>query len=676
MSDNTHPFDTIELDTNELGAHASGANDPGADRPNILWLTYEDTSPQFVSCYGMTPVQTTPRMDELASEGVRFDNAFATAPVCSASRSALITGVCNEATGLGHHRSKYPIPRELIKGFPYYLQSAGYYTTNNVKTDYNIEDESDFIRETWDESSTAAHWRNRAAGRPFFSVFNYMDSHQSRTMTRPWDWYEEEVLAKLPAEQIVASEDIAVPPFYRDDAEMRRHLSRVYNSLRLCDLRTGERLDELAADGLLDETIIFCFADHGEGIPRGKCNGIGFGYRAACVAWFPPKYRHLSPWKAGTATDELVSFEDFAPTMLRLAGVTPPDHMTGRVLIGPARENPAPYIHAARNRLDDTPDLARSTVDGRFLYTRNYFPHLPVVKYQKYSDVSDILRAIRRDYRAGKLDEIQSEMVEPLRPLEYLFDLAADPWEIRNLAGDPAYRDDLERLRSETVEHARRVGDVMFLPESEMTERAGDMAPYSLRYDTRYNPLESMLSAADLVGRPEAIGTQLELLEHVDSAIRYWAAVGLFAAARMGRIDPNAWSGAQPPETTALRRHLDDPAATVRVEIAAAILGFAAAYTDAERPDAASDAVETLGRAISGGDVLVAHQALEKVLYLPQAAPLFRRYVDAAAERFGEAEAPPGSPMFPVTEAIDMYRYLYQDAPLLYEHDRPYLTKD
>jgi uncharacterized sulfatase len=357
--------------------------------------------------------------------------------------------------------------------------------------------------------------------------------------------------------------------------------------------------------------------------------------------------------------------------------------MTGRVLIGPGRERPSQYIHAARNRLDDTPDLARSTMDGRFVYTRNYFPHLPVVKYQKYSDVSDILRAIRRDYRAGKLDEVQAELVHPVRPLQYLFDLTADPWEINNLAQDPAYQTDLARLREETMAHARRVGDVMFLPETEMLRRAGDASPYSRRFEEEYNPLQAMLETADLVGRPSALPKQMELLDQDDSAVRYWAAVGLFAAARMSRVDPKPWRDAALPDAAALRRHLEDPIATVRVEVAAALLGFSAApaagATESEDgPDSASasEAQSVLGAAMVDGELLVAHQALEKVLYLPALAPRFARYVDAAAERIGDANVPPGSPIFPVTEAIAMYRYLYQDAPLFYEQDRPYLAEN
>jgi arylsulfatase A-like enzyme len=630
------------------------------DRPNILWLTYEDTSPQFVSCYGRTTVATTPNIDSLAAGGVRFTRAFATAPVCSASRSALITGVCNEATGLGHHRSKYPIPRGLIKGFPCYLKQAGYYASNNVKTDYNIVDEVDFIAETWNESSTTAHWRDRAADQPFLSVFNYMDSHQSRTMTEPWGWYEEHVLGRLAAGERISPDDVVMPPIYRDNEEMRRHVSRVYNALRLCDKRIGERLEELRSDGLMDDTIIFCFADHGEGIPRGKFNAIGFGYRASFVAWFPEKYRHLSPWGAGTECDELVSFEDLAPTILSVTGVPVPGHMTGRVIVGPDRRPEPECLFAARNRIDDTPDLCRSAIDRRFVYTRVYYPHLPVQKYQKYSDVSDILRAIRRDYAAGLLDDVQGEIVAPTRPVEYLYDLEADPWEVRNLAGDPAYSGDLERLRAVTIEHARTVRDVMFLPERIMVEDADGSTPYERRFDETYNPLDALLEAAGLVGNPDAVERQCALVGDDAAAVRYWAAVGLNAAARSDALPGMA--------VTAIANHLDDPTPEVRIELAAALLaqgahGLSPGIQAARR---------VLGTAITDPDPLIAHQAVSRVLYLPTAAPAFAAAVESARAR-SDTEATIRGNRFPLEQAIDMYRYLYAGEPLYYERDLPYV---
>ncbi len=623
-------------------------------KPNILWLTYEDTSPQFVSCYGQTPVATTPHIDRLADEGVRFNQAYASAPVCSASRTAIITGVCNEATGLGHHRSKYPLPRHQIPGFPKYLQAAGYYTTNNVKTDYNIINEDDYIADAWDESSTTAHWRDRQPGQPFFSVFNYMHSHQSRTMTEQWHWYEENVLNALPEEERIPPEQVDVPPIYRDNPEMKKHLSRVYNSLKLADRRIGERLRELMEDGLLEDTIILCFADHGEGIPRGKCNGIGFGYRASFVLYFPDKYAHLSPWGVQTVTDELVSFEDLAPTVLSLTGCEIPEYMTGRAFLGDQRKTPPDYIYAARNRLDDTPDLCRSVMDGRFVYTRNFFPHLPVVKYQVYSDYGGIQRTIRRDYRDGKLNDVQAELLRPERPTEYLYNIQEDIWETNNLADDPAYRDDLSRLREAAFRHMYEMNDVMFIPETIMVDRAEDSTPYEKRHDRVYNPLEEMLGAADLVGGgADVLPRQLELLNHAKDCVRYWAAVGIFA--ERGYVKEQIANGTADDVLNKLRDALDDEAEVVRIEIAAALY-------DACEDEKAGKYIE---QSLLSTEPLCSHQMVEKLLYMPDTGGAFSDVVEKAFTALNAAQGPMSRLKYAALQGLKIHRSLYAGIPLI-----------
>jgi len=262
-------------------------------KPNILWVTIEDTSPQFIGCYGNKDART-PVIDKLAREGIRFTNAFSTGTVCSPSRSCIITGVKTYKTGTGNHRSNYPVPG-FIKGFPYFLQKEGYYTTNNSKTDYNVANPQQFTKEAWDESSNKAGWWNRKPGQSFFAVFNFMDSHQSRTMTESYEWYLNNVISKLPENKRIGENEFDMPPFYNDSPEMRKQFARVYNSIKLTDNKIGELLDRLDKDHLKDSTIIFFYADHGEGIPRGKTNGINLGYRVPFVIWFPEIYKDLSP---------------------------------------------------------------------------------------------------------------------------------------------------------------------------------------------------------------------------------------------------------------------------------------------------------------------------------------------------------------------------------------------
>lgn len=528
------------------------SRETGEERPNILWITMEDTSMQFIGCYGNAEART-PHMDRLASEGVRFTSAFSVAPVCSPSRSCIITGCLPEIAGTGHHRSDYEIPG-FMKGFPYYLRQAGYYVTNNLKTDYNVGNKG-FIPETWDEcfgaggwgtafnvpagkdkldtwdeNAQEAGWWHRKPGQPFFSVFNLFNTHQSRTMTHPYAWYEEKVLRRLGEADRISPDQIKMPPFYRDTPSMRRYLSRVYNSIRLADQEFGHIVSKLEQDGLRDSTIIFCFADHGEGIPKGKMSALGLGFQVPFFAYFPPRFQHLSPWPARSVTDELVSSsEDVAPTMLSIAGLDIPPHMTGRPLAGTRRQAPRPYVWGARNRIDESPDVSRTVTDGRYFYTRVFMPQIPLVEYAKYQEVGDITREIRSDYAAGLLSAPQAELVEPRSP-EYLYDLHQDPWQIHNLASNPGREDILARMRSALHTHLLETRDVLFMPEYEMAQRTKSATPYAFRKDAVNYPFPRVLDAAMRVGQPGATQEQLRLLRDKAALVRYWAAVGLDAA--------------------------------------------------------------------------------------------------------------------------------------------------
>jgi len=497
------------------------------ERPNILWITIEDTSPQFIGAYGNKDART-PRIDKLAEEGVRFTNAFSTGTVCSPSRSTIITGVRTYKMGTGNHRSNYPIP-DFIKGFPYYLQQAGYYTTNNSKTDYNVGDVKAFTKEAWDESSNKAGWWDRKPGQPFFAVFNFMDSHQSRTMTNPYSWYKQHVLEQLPEKERIPETAFSMPPFYRDSPAMRKQFARVYNSLKLTDNKIGALLDRLKEDHLMDDTIIFFYADHGEGEPRGKTNGINLGYRVPFVIWFPEKYKDLSPWgTGGVVTDELVDFEDLAPTVISLAGGSVPDHMKGRVLMGQHRSKPVEYLELSADRSDNGIDMVRTITDGGYVYSRNYMPFMPQVRYIRYMEIGAIKRQMRQDLGAGKLNPLQKSLFEP-RPAEYLYDIEQDLWETHNLAGAPEAQPELNRMRRQLDHHVLESRDVMFLPEYEIGKISQTTTPYEYRLNKKKYPLKEIYKAASLSGKRgrDIAARQIKLLGSSDKIIRYWAAIGL-----------------------------------------------------------------------------------------------------------------------------------------------------
>jgi arylsulfatase A-like enzyme len=497
------------------------------DKPNILWVTIEDTSPQFVGCYGNKDART-PVIDNLAAEGVRFTNAFSTGTVCSPSRTCIITGVKTYKTGTGNHRSNYPIP-ELIKGFPYFMQKQGYYTTNNSKTDYNVDKAELFIKEAWNESSTKAGWWNRKSGQPFFSVFNFMESHQSRTMTQPYSWYLENVLNQLLVKDQVGDDDFEMPPFYKNSPEMRRHFARVYNSIKLTDNKIGELLAKLGNDHLKDSTIIFFYADHGEGEPRGKTNGINLGYRVPFVIWFPEMYKHLSPWgTSGLATDELIDFEDLAPTLISLAGGKVPDYLKGRILIGKNRSKPVDHLILSADRSDNGIDMVRSVTNGKYIYSRNYMPFMPELRYINYMEISEIKQQMRKDLADNKLNPLQKSLFQD-RPVEFLFDIENDQWETKNLATDPAYHSILGKMRKKLKAEILESRDIMLLPEYEIGIISKESTPYEYRLDDKKYPLAQIYKAASLSGfrSIDVMKLQIKLLESTNKIVRYWAIIGL-----------------------------------------------------------------------------------------------------------------------------------------------------
>jgi arylsulfatase A-like enzyme len=496
-------------------------------KPNILWVTIEDTSPQFIGCYGNENAST-PVIDKLAEDGVRFTNAFSTGTVCSPSRTAIITGVKTYKAGTGNHRSKYPVP-EFIKGFPYYLQQQGYYNTNNVKTDYNVAGEKAFIAEAWNESSNKAGWWNRKPGQPFFSIFNFVEPHQSRTMTETYDWYLKNVFEQLSPEDQIGDNDFEMPPFYLDSPEMRKQFARVYNSIKLTDNRIGELLARLEADNLKDSTIIFFYADHGEGMPRGKTNGINYGYRVPFIVWFPEMYKHLSPWgTSGVVTDELVDFTDLAPTLISLAGGEIPEHLEGRPFLGKKRSEPVKNLHLSSDRSDNGIDMVRTVTDGRFVYSRNYMPYIYEARYIRYMEIGEIKQQMRKDLAENKLNPLQKSLFER-RPAEFLFDIKNDLWETKNLADEPEFQTVLKKMRKLLKEEVLQSRDVMFLPEYEIGLLSNSTNAYEFRLDREKYPLEEIYEAASLAGFRgyEIAKKQIELLSNENPVVRYWAILGL-----------------------------------------------------------------------------------------------------------------------------------------------------
>lgn len=526
-----------------LGTASSGAAATlsASERPNILWLTSEDHGQQM-GCYG-DALARTPNVDGLARDGIRFNHVWSNHPVCAPARTALITGVHATSLGAIHMRSMVALP-DGMRLFPALLRDEGYYCSNRSKEDYNVPTPPD----TWDDSSARGHWRQRRAGQPFFAVFNSNRSHEGQLRTR------------TPA-RITDPARVRVPAYHPDTPEVRQDWARYYDIVSEADREAGERLRELAEDGLADNTIVFYFGDHGSGMPRSKRWPSDSGLRVPLVVYFPPKWRHLAP--AGTtpggASDRLVSFVDFAPTVLSLADLPAPVWMEGRAFAG-TRPQPAPaFLFGARGRMDERTDLVRSVTDGRFVYVRNFLPLVSQGQHIAYQFETATTRVWRERFDRGQLNEAQSLFWRTPKPTEEFYDLASDPDEVRNLAADPAQRERLAAFRAALDGHLRATRDVSFLPEAEQHARAAGVAPYTLARDDARYPLERILAAAQRAApRVGAPGPRVSTPTPVAPTERSASAERLVSAAGLGA------TGSDPETPETLNALLTDPDAAVR----------------------------------------------------------------------------------------------------------------
>ena len=504
--------------------------------PNILWLTCEDTSPHL-GCFGY-PNATTPNLDRLAAQGARYTNAFSVSGVCAPSRSCLITGMYPNTLGTQHMRCNTPPPPH-VRCFPEYLQQAGYYCTNNVKTDYQF----DPPKSAWNECSRNAHWRNRPdKNQPFFAVFNQTITHESKIGTLFKT--EEELRERLEPFGPHPPEALELPPYFPDTPVIRRHWAHYYDLVTIMDKWAGDLLKQLEEDGLAENTVVFFYGDHGVGLPWCKRWPYDRGIHVPLIIRWP---RKLAP---GSGRDELVSFVDFAPTALSLAGVSIPDHMQGRAFLGEAEGPSRNYIFAARDRMDERYDIMRAIRDKRYKYIRNYEPYRPYDQYLVYPESFPVMQEMRKVEAAGELEGPEKLFFADRKPLEELYDTQQDPHEIDNIAGNPGMERELNRLREALDVFLDETNDTGFLPEMDLKawldgEWAGSPEalpvyavpadgevfgkPFKEYVETLNRPerLKRLRAIKSLGLVSEAVPLLRTALEDYDAAVAHWAAVSL-----------------------------------------------------------------------------------------------------------------------------------------------------
>jgi uncharacterized sulfatase len=443
-----------------------GVSLAAAERPNVLWITSEDNGPHL-GCYG-DAYAVTPNLDALAAKGCRYLHCWSNAPVCAPARTTIITGMYPTSLGAEHMRSLVKLP-EPIRLYPQYLREAGYYCTNNSKTDYNVEPHG----KVWDDSSNRAHWKNRPAGQPFFAIFNHTISHESQIRNA--------IDAK---DRIHDPAGVRVPAYHPDTPEVRKDWAQYYDRLTMMDKLAGENLAELKEAGLEDDTIVFYYADHGSGMPRSKRFPYHSGLHVPLIVHIPEKWKHLATpdYQPGGTSERLVSFVDLAPTLLSLCGVEIPEHMQGHAFLGPKATEPQPYLYGFRGRMDERIDMMRSITDGRYVYIRNFLPHRPYGQHVDYMFQTPTTRVWYEMFQQGKLTEAQSHFWRE-KPVEELYDLHSDPDEVVNLAGRDDMQDRLREMREQLVQWMVRTRDLGFLPEAERHRQCGGRPPYELGQD-------------------------------------------------------------------------------------------------------------------------------------------------------------------------------------------------
>ena len=492
-------------------------------RPNILWLTFEDTSAHEFGCYGNNGV-TTPNTDSLAARGIQFMNAWSVAPQSSPARSSLITGCYATTYGMDIHPRPYDTPSYIF--FPQLLREAGYYCTNNNKTHYNSTSDN---KACWDECDRHASYNSprRQPGQPFFAVFNTATSHMGRIRTFHTDGRRDYT------QEGIFPDSLKLPGYVPDLPQVRSDYAGHLEAVQDVDTWLGFFLNDLKEKGLDDNTIIFFFSDHGGCLPRGKGYLYESGLRVPLIAYFPPKWQHLAANISGKCHD-LVNFTDLGPTALSLAGINPPSYMQGHAVFGEftSPEKRAYQIAFAGNQLHHYMPV-RAVTDGRYKYIRSYIPYRQFALRNYYQWGMPSNKAWDSLVFSGLNSNPDWEQTFKNHPAEMLFDLETDPDELHDISQIPEYTDILLSMRSTLSAHIRDTKDLgFFLP----TSRTGHILYEQVRNESY--PLNDLYDLVEAVGYAD-LNTLPILEKAIKSSIpefKFWGTVGFSILARNGLL--------------------------------------------------------------------------------------------------------------------------------------------
>lgn len=565
-----------------------------ADRPNLVWISVEDIS-AHLGCYGDSNA-TTPNLDAFAEQGVRYTRAFTCHGVCAPCRTGIITGMFPMSLGANHMRSKVDLP-EAVRLFPSYLKKAGYYCTNNSKEDYNLNWPR---KQVWDESSGKAHWKNRKGDQPFFAVFNLTSTHESKIWPQGW----QKITKNLAKDKFHDPSKMVVPPLYPDTAEVRAAFARLQDIITVTDQRIGKYLQELEDAGLADDTIVIFWSDHGDGFPRAKRWVYDSGTLVPMIARVPEKFRMAGQAEPGSVSDQMINLIDLGPTMLNLAGLSVPENMVGRPFLGDNLPAARKYVHGARDRIDERLDMVRSVRGPKFRYVRNLNPWREALQHIEYSERSIVRKEMRRMLADGSLAPELAQFLTSPRPYEELYDTANDPWELKNLASDPKFSKDLERLRAECDRWQQDNRDAHLIPEVILAEEESKFGSRWAALNSQPESgqrFEDLLRVAKVAASPMPDYSQLASgISSDDAAIRWWAASGL---AQLADSNPKA--------KALLEDALKDSSSAVRIAAATALSNADVLRQELEKGNKFEQHAALVGLSDIGKDAAIAKQSIQ-----------------------------------------------------------------
>ena len=488
-----------------------------AARPNIVWIVIEDASPH-IGCYGETAIKT-PAIDALAKGGIRFTNAFVTAPVCSPSRSAMVSGMYQMTLGAHNHRSQnssgkggtsapyfdsYHVP-ETIKLVPELFRDAGYFVTNKSKTDYNFIPNSELY--------DGAEWDAAASDQPIFAQIQ-LKGGKRREVPKHVDF-----------------DKMELPPYYADHPVIRDDWASYLESWVLADNDVSKILSDLKDSGRWNDTALFLWTDHGVSHLRGKQFLYEEGIHVPLIVRLPKEIESTFGTQSGTLRHDIVEHIDIAAASLAIAGLPVPNYMQGRNFLAQGYE-PRRHLFTGRDRCDETVDIIRAIRDDRFKYIRNFMSHVPHAQPSQYKDGKRIIQTMRALHSQGKLDKIQARPFDERRPPEELYDLKNDPHELNNLAVSQNHAARLKAMRELLYERMKQERDMGLVPEPILEEtgrQAGSKYDAFRNSDSAGQAQRQTQRLIDTItaGEQNDLPALIEYSTSDDPATRYWAAVWL-----------------------------------------------------------------------------------------------------------------------------------------------------